>query len=393
MKKNTIDYRISQLIVKEQLEDLNAHESDELTQWIKESDGNKQLYLDIRSGERRTDRDFYVENLDKKKAWRKVEKEIGLNKRTLPRRNWMLRFAAVITFGILVGSLAYLSNMDVFQAEQQVADFKIVPGSTKAVLQLQNGEFVHLEETESDSVAIINGTTIRNRNGKIEYLSQNNIAAHLEPIMNTIKIPVGGEYQLTLADGTRVWLNSQSEIKYPVQFVGNTRRVEVKGEVFFDVAHNKKKPFIVGAKGIEVEVLGTEFNIEAYEDQDMVTTTLVEGSVKLTKNTEQVIIKPNQQASIGSNSSKFELKEVEARNYALWKDGVFYFEEANLATIMEKLERWYNIKVFYENQSIQNSRFSIEMKRYENISKILEIIEKTQKVKFEIKGNVITVRK
>jgi ferric-dicitrate binding protein FerR (iron transport regulator) len=393
MKKDTINYRISKLIVKEQLEDISAHEFDELKQWTKESDENEQVYLDIRSGKRRADRDSYVENLDKKTAWQNVEKGIGLNKRSLPRRNWILKFAAVISFGILIGSLAYLSNMDVFQGEQQVADFKIVPGSTKAVLQLHNGEYVNLEDNQTDSLANINGTTISNRDGKIEYLAHNTTSAQLVPLMNTIKIPVGGEYQLTLSDGTKVWLNSESEIKYPVQFIGYKRRVEVKGEVYFDVAHDKAKPFVVSVNDVEVEVLGTEFNIEAYDDQNSVTTTLIKGSVKLTKNEEQIIIKPNQQASISDGDSSFKLKDVEAKNYALWKEGIFYFEEANLSTIMEKLARWYDIKVFYKNQSIQNSRFSVEMKRYEDISKILEIIELTQKVKFEIKDNVVTVSK
>lgn len=391
MKNHTIEYRISRLIVKQQLEGISTQESEELNLWIQESEANAQLYRKIKKGESRSQRDSYVNRLDNKKAWQHVEKELGLNKRRPVWRSRMLKIAAVVSFGILVGSLAYFSNMEIFQDREQVAELKIVPGSTKAVLQLHNGELVQLEEQQSDSIAFIDGTIISNKNGKIEYLAQTN--AKVETLTNTITIPVGGEYQLTLADGTRVWLNSQSEIKYPVQFVGNNRRVDIKGEVYFDVAHNKEKPFIVGVKDVEIEVLGTEFNIEAYEDQTSVVTTLVEGSVKLSKADEQVIIKPNQQASISEGERSFKLTDVEAKNYALWKDGVFYFEEANLSTIMEKLERWYDIKVFYKNQSIQNSRFSVEMKRYEDISKILEIIEMTQTVSFEIKDNVVIVSK
>jgi ferric-dicitrate binding protein FerR (iron transport regulator) len=246
-----------------------------------------------------------------------------------------------------------------------------------------------LDYVENDSIVEKDGTFISNQSGQLAYTNAGD--ANAKTLYNQVKVPVGGEYQLVLADGTKVWLNSDSEIKYPVQFNEEKRKVWIAGEVYFDVAHNKHKPFIVNVKDVEVEVLGTEFNVEAYHDQNSIVTTLVEGSVKLIKEKESVIIKPDQQAIIEEGERQFAVKNVDARNYALWKDGVFYFEEASLSSIMEKLERWYGIKVFYMNQSVKEKRFSVEMKRYAQIEDVLNILERTKKVKFDVKSNTVTV--
>jgi len=391
MKELKDEYYISELISKDIVGLLSAEEEHFLNVWKNECKENLILYKTITSGVNNRSRLAYKSRIDVKSAWRNVDSHIKPRNKVIKLQEWMMRVAAVLVIGLFVSTLYYISTSDIFEAKQECSGINILPGSTKAVLQLQNGDLVHLEENQSDSIAEIDGTLISNRNGKVEYLAQNSVPNQLKPIINTIKIPLGGEYQLTLSDGTKVWLNSESEIRYPVNFIGNNRKVDVKGEVYFDVAHNKAKPFIVGVKDVEIEVLGTEFNVEAYEDKNSVVTTLIEGSVKLSKANETIIIEPNQQAIASSDDPKFKILEVDAKNYALWKDGIFYFDMASIEDIMHKLERWYDIKVFYTNSTVKTRRFSMEVKRYENIDKILDILSATNKVRFDIKGNVITV--
>jgi len=388
MENLNTEYKIAQLISRELIDELTTEESQVLEDWKESSVDNKNLYEQIKQGEKRKIRNAYVQSLDKKAAWVKIREEIKPERKVICLKEWSLRIAAVLIIGVLIASLYHISTKDI-EIGQELAEIKIEPGSSKAVLQLHNGRTIQLENVKSDSILEKDGTIISNQKGKLAYASGQ--ANHERILYNQVKVPVGGEYQLTLADGTRVWLNSDSEIKYPVQFSEDKRKVWVAGEVYFDVTHNKQKPFIVDVKDVEIEVLGTEFNVEAYHDQNTVTTSLVEGSVKLSKNNESVIIKPNQQAIISKHEIQFAVRNVDARKYALWKDGVFYFKEASLGTIMEKLERWYDVKVFFMNQSVTNKRFSVEVKRYEDINEILNIMSKTEKVNFEIKSNIITV--
>ncbi|GAB7087169.1 FecR family protein [Marinifilum fragile] len=383
------EYKIAQLISREFIDDLTPDEMQVLENWKNSSLDNKNLYEQIKQGEKRKRRNAYVESLDKKAAWIKIREEIKPDRKVIRLKEWSLRIAAVLIIGVLIAGLYHISTKDI-EIGQELAEMKIEPGSSKAVLQLHNGRTIQLENVKSDSILEKDGTIISNQKGKLAYASGQ--ANHEGMLYNQVKVPVGGEYQLTLADGTRVWLNSDSEIKYPVQFSEVQRKVWIAGEVYFDVAHNKQKPFIVDVKDIEIEVLGTEFNVEAYHDQNTITTSLIEGSVKLRKNNESVIIAPDQQAIISKDENHFFVRDVDASMYALWKDGVFYFKEASLGTIMEKLERWYNVKVFFMNQSVINKRFSVEVKRYEDINEILDIISKTGKVNFEIKSNIITVK-
>ncbi|WP_321282493.1 FecR family protein [Marinifilum fragile] len=382
-------YKIAQLISREFIGDLTPDEMQVLENWKNSSVDNKNLYEQIKQGEKRKRRNAYVESLDKKSAWIKIREEIKPERKVIRLKEWSLRIAAVLIIGVLIAGLYHISTKDI-EIGQELAEMKIEPGSSKAVLQLHNGRTIQLENVKSDSILEKDGTIISNQKGKLAYASGQ--ASYEKILYNQVKVPVGGEYQLTLADGTKVWLNSDSEIKYPVQFSEVQRKVWIAGEVYFDVAHNKQKPFIVDVKDIEIEVLGTEFNVEAYHDQNTITTSLIEGSVKLRKNNESVIIAPDQQAIISKDENHFLVRDVDASMYALWKDGVFYFKEASLGTIMEKLERWYNVKVFFMNQSVINKRFSVEVKRYEDINEILDIISKTGKVNFEIKSNIITVK-
>lgn len=389
MKELHTKYQIAQLISKEIIDELSVDEEKILKKWKGESEANKELYEIIKKGENRGRRNDYVVNLNVKLAWEKISDKIKPQRKIIRFKEWGVRIAAVLVIGVLAVTLYHISTKEL-KYESELGGIKIEPGSSKAVLQLYNGKTLQLEDKRNDSIVETDGTIISNLNGKLSYVAKADVV--LQTIYNTVKVPVGGEYRLALSDGTKVMLNSESEIKFPVQFNQNKRKVWICGEVFFDVAHNKNKPFIVAVKNIEIEVLGTEFNVEAYNDQKSVVTTLVKGSVKLSKGQESIVIKPGQQAIISEGGEQFAVKNVNAKNYTLWKDGVFYFEEADLGTIMQKLERWYGIKVFYMNQTIKKKRFYVEVKRYKEIKDVLNILSRTNKVHFEIKDNVITVK-
>lgn len=365
--------------------ELRDQEKVEFELWLNESEANKAYYQSVLKKTLYVQWSLKSDKVNTEQEFRKFENKLGARLRYLS----YAAIAASLIMLFSIGGQYIWSEWDTNQNTlAQISTIK--PGSSKAILQLHNGNTIQLESVISDSIQENDGTIISNQKGNLAYTSNAKVSE--KPIYNSVVVPVGGEYELTLADGTKVWLNSDSEIRYPVQFIGDKRKVWIAGEVCFDVAHNKQKPFIVEAKDVEVEVLGTTFNVEAYRDKNSIVTTLVEGSVKLSKENESVIIEPNQQAVISDLAKEFAVSTVDAKNYTLWKDGIFYFEEAPLNTIMEKLERWYGIKVFFMNRSISEKRFSIEVKRYEEIESVLDILSRTEKVYFDINENVIVVR-
>lgn len=296
------------------------------------------------------------------------------------------KYAAIIVLFVSIGILG-LENEERLEVEN-VSVAKIEHGSMKAQLVLANGEKVDLRPETSLQLEEVGGTRILTSDNRVKYSGKDSLAGQLAEVKyNTLIVPRGGEFSLELADGTRVWLNAESRLRYPVAFTGKERKVEMEGEVYFEVAKNREKPFIVTVNGVDIRVLGTSFNVSAYQED--VVTTLVEGKVQLKKGNEQVILSPNQQA-IWSDD-EFKVKQVDARNFVLWKEGVFYFEDVDLETILDDMARWYNVNVFYMNPALKEMKFSVEIRRYGDINEILRRIEQTKRVKFEIKDRTINV--
>jgi transmembrane sensor len=279
-----------------------------------------------------------------------------------------VRYAAAII--ILFGIGAYLWNTQ--QKEKPlITDMKpvpvkndITPGSNKAMLTLSDGRKVELTpETKSIAEAGIN---IQNQNGKLEYGKADKV------VFNTMSTPRGGQYQLTLPDGTNVWLNAASSITYPTAFVNNSREVTITGEAYFEVAKNKAKPFKVNTRTDRITVLGTAFNIQAYPDEASMKTSLVEGSVKIAN----AVLKPGQAYING----KIVLTNID--HDVAWKTGMFNFEEADVKTVMRQIARWYDVEIVYEGE-IPATRFVGEMTRNINLSGVLDIL-KAAGVKFRL---------
>ncbi|MDO8994551.1 MAG: DUF4974 domain-containing protein, partial [Daejeonella sp.] len=208
---------------------------------------------------------------------------------------------------------------------------------------------------------------------------------------NTLSTPMGGQYQLSLPDGSRVWLNSGSSIRFPTAFIGKERIIELKGEAFFDIRENKKMPFIVRTNNsMDIRVLGTQFNVMAYDDEKNINTTLLEGSVQILKESGTAFLEPGQAAILNKGTGKIKVAAADIEEAVAWKNGFFIFSNENIESIMRKVSRWYNVEVDYQG-NLSNKDFVGTISRDKNISEILKMLELTGAVHFRIEGRRITV--
>ena len=275
----------------------------------------------------------------------------------------------------------------------------IAPGGNKAILTLADGTVIDLDKAANGALATEGESKIsKQADGRLEYQRANSpVLSGAEGStdhsqFNTLKTPKGGQYQITLPDGTKVWLNAASSITYPTAFTGNERRVTMTGEIYLEVATlqlrpGQKMPFIVNVPGgNSVEVLGTHFNINAYSDEDAVRTTLLEGKVKVVNRQHAaVILKPGEQASLSHSSQLSHPIPVQTDGVIAWKNGAFNFNDKKLVEVMRQLSRWYDVDVIYENNNIPDKTFYGEMGRNLNLSQCLTILEKMQ-VHFRIEA-------
>jgi ferric-dicitrate binding protein FerR (iron transport regulator) len=261
------------------------------------------------------------------------------------------RFAAASLIIMAVGGYLWYVNVDREAQKKLVTtvDKQIIPGGNKAMLTLSDGSTIVLDSAATGTLTTQgNVAVMKLANGQIAYKPEGGTGSN-EVLMNTMHTPRGGQYRLMLPDGTQAWLNAASSVTYPVAFTGNERKVQVTGEVYFEVAKRKKMPFIVQLKdGAEIKVLGTHFNVNAYSNEPAMRTTLLEGSVKVSLGTQSALLQPGQQAVV-KNSIQVQ-KQVAMEQVMAWKNGLFNFEDAALDEIMRQLERWYDIEIVYEGK-------------------------------------------
>ena len=256
---------------------------------------------------------------------------------------------------------------------------------------MADGKLIDLVE----QTGVIKGENvlIHNTRKQISYED----VVHLEEervVYNEVRVPRGGEYQVKLSDGTLVYLNSLTRLRFPVLFSGQTRVVELEGEAYFEVAKDVEKPFIVKTGTYDVQVLGTHFNISTYEEESTVETTLVEGAVAISGEgiEGKIVLKPDEQFVFDRESGKCGVKSVDVSYFVAWKDGKFRFRDVRLEDIMRAVERWYNVQVVYEDESVKNLRFGFNMSRHETIEPLLNIFELNGKVKINKEGTVLKIR-
>jgi ferric-dicitrate binding protein FerR (iron transport regulator) len=263
----------------------------------------------------------------------------------------------------------------------------IAPGKNVAVLTLADGSSIILDSSHNGTLATQGNSRILKLNGMISY---NNLNKSNAPVLyNTVSTPRGGTYLLLLTDGTKVWLNAASSLRFPATFVGRERKVELVGEAYFEVAKNTRMPFKVEVKGMEVEVLGTHFNINSYEDESSIRTTLLEGSIKINKNNNTSLLKPGQQAELKKNGSIKIINHADLEEAIAWKEGKFQFDRADIHTVMRQIARWYNVEVDYKGTV--SSHFGGTISRNVNLSQVLNMLHLTGEVKFKVKDQKVLV--
>ena len=300
----------------------------------------------------------------------------------------LIAAAAILVFVITGAALLVLNRNTIISSTKKIASqTKILPGRNKAILQLANGEKIVLDSLNNE-VINENAGVIKAKNGQLIY--GNNQTASQEINYNTVSIPNGGQYQIVLSDGTKVWLNSASSLHYPVTFIGKERTVELTGEAYFEVAKNAGMPFKVKVKNTIVEVLGTHFNVMAYDNEENLKTTLLEGAVKISAAGNVNILKPGQQLQLNNAGNATLVANADVDEAVAWKNGLFRFNDADISSIMKQLARWYDIDISFEGK-IPPTHFGGEVSRNSDLSQVLKILE-TSGIHFKLEGRQLTVQ-
>jgi len=307
------------------------------------------------------------------------------------QRPWFkLAVACIFIFAVL--GILYLRTNHTQTNNEAIAETakpsnEIAPGKNGAILTLDDGSRIVLDSMKNGKLATQGAADLVLHANHLTY--QNTAASEVEVTYNTLEVPRGRQFQLVLQDGTRVWLNAESRLKYPTSFPGGDRTVEVSGEAYFEVAHDETKPFIVKKDNIEITVLGTHFNVHAYDDEKVPAITLLEGSVNVKNGGKNVTIHPGQQAKIGDDISV--INNVDTDEVVAWKDGKFQFgETADIQSVMRQISRWYDVEIKYEG-TIKN-HLGGTLSRDVPLTQLLRVLQTTGVVKFEVEGRMIVVK-
>jgi len=382
-------HRLQYLIEQYSKDQINVEELHELNQWYESVDYSSKSFdewVKVSRGEEELINQLY-ERFDFK---------VKANKRVinLKRTYRAIGIAASITIVFLIGFALNKRQKMQLTAKSSIQK-AILPGSDKAILKLANGQQIVLDSQRTGTIASQYGISItKNSKGQIAY--KNSPGSSKQPYnleaYNTIETRRGGQYSIQLPDGTKVWLNAASSLKYPLHFSKNERRVELTGEAYFEVAHNKNQPFKVISDNQEVRVLGTHFNINAYDDEPTVSTTLLEGSVAIRNlsSRESKMLVPGQQANIAKNDLK--ISTVNTEQVISWKKGYFLFDNMDISSIMRVISRWYDVDIQYDNID-RSETFGGTFSRQADLTEILQDLQQLGHVHFKIEGRKITIGK
>lgn len=362
----------------------------ELNEWRSVSPRHEELFQRMLSSEHveKSISRFVKTEEEEERGWRQLQQK-ARSGRSVRKIKWF-PYAAAIVLILSVGGVFYFSG-DKEQTEiLPIAKNEVqVPGS-RAVLILPDGRKVDLENevlrsdlAQSDSLLLVSARSLKYRDIDSPDTTE---------IFHTLEIPRGGEYLLTLSDGTMIYLNSESTLSFPVKFQGKERKVYLTGEAYFKVAKNTEHPFVVTAGELEVLVTGTTFGVRAYKDEKDIQTTLESGQVTVKVEGKSVKLVPNKQVLFNKSTMGLEVRDVDVDLYLAWVDGRLVYDNCPLEKILTDLGRWYNIDVFYSRDELRSYQFSLNMKKHEEFTQVLELIGKTGEVQFEIKDNTVIVK-
>ena len=381
-KDDDIEFANRLLARREELND------EEVTAWLKEKD-HVELLDEIAAIRQKLSRQSYGESGEEEFLY--LEKSIYDRKSRRMTLRWSIAASIILLVGLFVGRT--ISGVRDIHEEQELAKSVMQPGTSKAILMMADGKEVVLEQGQNLNILLNERVRVATSSQGIVYEEHGKGMVTEE--YNKLTTPIGGEYSLVLSDGTKVFLNADSELKYPVEFSDGKRIVDLKGEAYFEVHKDSLRPFIVRMNGAEVTVLGTSFNVNTYGDDGQIYTTLVNGSVRVAsmKNKQEEMLKPGMQSVMNVQSGLLTVREVDVEPYVAWREGRFVFRAMTLDLIMRQLQRWYDFEVFYQNSELKDYEFRGVIKRDMDLDKVLSVIKATTNVDFEVKGKVITIIK
>lgn len=386
------NFYIAELISRHLAETLTDNETQELNLWRAASPENEALFQKLCNHQHITQHISHRQNFNTKEGWQQVELKISRARRKQLYLK-VARYAAMLLLPLIIGILAITWPQDTNNnINPQLSEnaHAILPGEKKAILTLADGKEVSLIASQDTRLKEKDGTMIQIDSATLNYQSSPQNASAIQEVYNRVEIPRGGEYSLLLSDGTRVRLNSMSSLRFPVHFTGSKREVELQGEAYFEVSKNGK-PFIVKTGNKQVEVLGTIFNISAYQGEEY-QATLLTGSVRVhTSQGDNQLLKPAEQACIAPGTEEISVRKVDPYLYTSWIQGKIYFKDQRLEDIMKSLTRWYDMTVVYKSEKLKNLRFGCNVDRYKDIAPFLELLESTGKVTVSIKNKTITI--
>ncbi len=394
MKHHIKNIYIPDLVVKHLTSTATDEDRETLNAWLAEKSNQKrynEILRKIKDGQHAEE----LKKIDLDSPWKRIEQYVKRRSQVRQIRT-ALGYAAAILLPVLMASYLFIRfyNLDQVQTVDQFSQ-KYHPGSAKALLINEKGQVFELESLKSTPISD-SLISIKNTGTALLYSKlAEKPAAELKEEYHRVIIPTKGEYFVELVDGTKIWVNSESEIKYPKHFIGNQRIVELKGEAYFEVAPNPDKPFLVKTEEGIISVLGTKFNVSAYEGEYNVTT-LVEGGVSVRHRFDEnstVVIKPGEQAEIISVNHKIRVNNVSTYNYTAWKDNRFVFDKEPLESIFKKLSRWYGADFKIMDEKTKDIRITADIRKFNELAVILDFIENVSgtPIKFEVKDEVLYV--
>lgn len=381
------DFHIANLIARYISGEITPEEEIYLEEWKKEEPAHAALFDKICNEQNYNRHEKEKESFDTVSGWQEIEKRINRSNRRERILN-ILRYAAIIILPILVLSIS-IKHTNPISGQQDYYAQPILPGEAKAILTLDNGQVIQLGKNVANLEDGLDETNIQADSAMLKYSQTNKLAKSEKIAYNKVETPKGGEYLLVLSDGTKVHLNAMSKLRYPVNFGNGRREVELEGEGYFEVAKNGQ-PFIVNTGGMQIEVLGTVFDVSAYQDEEC-QATLISGSVKVkTGINNSCILKPSQQASVTPGTTSIQVRTVDTAFYTSWINGKIYFKDRRLEDIMKTLSRWYDMEVCYADDKVKDILFGCNINRYDEIAPFVKLLEETKKVRTKINGKTIT---
>ena len=363
---------------------LSAAEEVELKKRLHDRPDGEELLARIRDERLITVKKEMYESFNADKSWEKIRKATGKKSSGVLYR--MFWYAAILALPLAVAASIFLVN----KSKQENRPQYIVDAyfeSHKTMLELPGGVRVALDTVKNVTKELNDfGITLAEGQG-LDYSGLDSVM-DAEVEYHKVVVPRGGEYNLKLADGTSVWMFADSEIRFPTRFKGNKREVYLSGEAYFEVHHDPAHPFYVKTKSLDVKVLGTSFNVKAYNNMESVETSLVEGLVSVKDN----VLRPNMQAIFDKTTGDFSYRTINGENYRMRKERMFIFDEERLDDILQEMARWYDFEIFYQNPEMADKRFGFKLEKYEHVNSLLNILELTGEVKFEVKGKALIVK-